>query len=383
MMMTTMGDNNKHSPTFKLVVLMILAATVLLSCAVVEASSSNGIPFLSMIHEENRVSEAEKDNGGIFELTFANNLFNNKNRLNTLMLRRELTNSRESVEPYTQFIIKLKDNVTSRKRMNSQVQQLISGAVPLGSSQIMSVVARTSEIIDHVGEQDHHTIEWIGEYETRFKSSLHFAKMQELARKEENPVNSDLMDFVISTIPSIDAVSKGSELNELEQVAKKLNSQIGSLFDVTQFSPIQVVDREKMQISFSPLIAKQISDIILENPHVHFVDRKPIYSLFNKEGSISMQSVSPTQPQSTPFYDMGIYGNDQVVAVSDTGIDWDHCFYSDANITKIATNTVYANHRKIVEYRTVTVSNGNSGLVTSDGQDGIDGHGTHVSYFIV
>jgi hypothetical protein len=37
------------------------------------------------------------------------------------------------------------------------------------------------------------------------------------------------------------------------------------------------------------------------------------------------------KPGDTPFFDVGLSGEGQIVAVSDTGIDEDNCYFWDAN----------------------------------------------------
>ncbi|KAF0980138.1 hypothetical protein FDP41_013787 [Naegleria fowleri] len=75
---------------------------------------------------------------------------------------------------------------------------------------------------------------------------------------------------------------------------------------------------------------------------------------------------------------MGILGNGQIVGLSDSGIDWDNCLFRDANNPIVKTNSVNMNHRKIVGYDTVSAYS-ESGFISSDGQDEVDGHGTHVA----
>jgi len=80
---------------------------------------------------------------------------------------------------------------------------------------------------------------------------------------------------------------------------------------------------------------------------------------------------------SRPFYDSGITGQGQVVAVSDTGLDKDNCYFRDSSGEVATTNYVsYSrsgpqytdlNKRKVVQYNAFI-----------DSTDDEDGHGTHV-----
>eukprot|EP00906_Rhabdomonas_costata_P037081 RCo052100 len=71
-----------------------------------------------------------------------------------------------------------------------------------------------------------------------------------------------------------------------------------------------------------------------------------------------------------PFSEMGLDGSEEVVGVSDTGMDYDHCFFYDPNRAVPLKHTDMG-HRKIVRY---DMLGGDSGAVA----DVAEGHGTHV-----
>ena len=61
-----------------------------------------------------------------------------------------------------------------------------------------------------------------------------------------------------------------------------------------------------------------------------------------------MQGFGPSPSvgmSATPFYDMGILGNGQIVGLADSGIDWDNCLFRDANNPIVKTNSINMNHR--------------------------------------
>lgn len=67
-----------------------------------------------------------------------------------------------------------------------------------------------------------------------------------------------------------------------------------------------------------------------------------------------------------PLHQMGLTGNGQIVAVSDSGLDTHHCFFYDPKVPA-PFRTLNANHRKIMLYDPV-----------ADDLDAERGHGTHV-----
>lgn len=70
-----------------------------------------------------------------------------------------------------------------------------------------------------------------------------------------------------------------------------------------------------------------------------------------------------------PARDHNITGAGQIIGVSDTGIDMQHCYFRDDNVPT-PYNNIDHNHRKVVQY-VVTAS--------SDEYDDSEGHGTHVA----
>ncbi|KAG2373426.1 hypothetical protein C9374_012165 [Naegleria lovaniensis] len=255
------------------------------------------------------------------------------------------------------------------------------------ANNVVSVVAKASEL-DQANRENPSLFEWIGEYETKFKSTLNFQFLEEKSREQLNKASahserlmaestSSMLDIVISLIPSLEAIQAGKEHEELQQVVSSLNSILESKFRKDQeFTSIILHHANECEMSFSPLKAAQIGEILLSHPHVHFIERKLEMTLHNRYASALMQQASSTSASSTasstPFYDMGIYGNNQVVAVSDSGLDHDNCFFYDSKTTPTV-NVLDMNRRKVVYYSS---KNG-------DNMDGIDGHGTHVCGAIV
>ena len=68
-----------------------------------------------------------------------------------------------------------------------------------------------------------------------------------------------------------------------------------------------------------------------------------------------------------PFWDAGITGEGQIVQVSDTGLDTNHCHFRDATPGEKFDGTVQLSRRKVVQY-----------VSHVDSTDYTNGHGTHV-----
>jgi len=99
-------------------------------------------------------------------------------------------------------------------------------------------------------------------------------------------------------------------------------------------------------------------------PEVCAVEVTPINEPLNERAQWIVQSYKPDE---RPFFDAGITGEGQVVAVSDTGVDVNNCYFRDegGDVPNVVPNE---NNRKIVQY-----------WPHADDVDLRFGHGTHVA----
>ena len=70
----------------------------------------------------------------------------------------------------------------------------------------------------------------------------------------------------------------------------------------------------------------------------------------------------------------GLSGNNQIIGISDTGLDVFSNYFYDPNVT-VTFNALIVGHRKLVTYTTTVGS-----TVYGDNTDITDGHGTHGTY---
>ena len=120
---------------------------------------------------------------------------------------------------------------------------------------------------------------------------------------------------------------------------------------------------------------KKVTDWLVRQPLVHWVQERREITLRNKHGSKAVQSWNASTHE---IWDRGIDGSGQIVGVADTGIDYDNCFFRDSTMPTPAMCTgsnppatfINHNHRKIVTYRSFS---------GSDDLDYYGGHGTHVA----
>jgi len=80
----------------------------------------------------------------------------------------------------------------------------------------------------------------------------------------------------------------------------------------------------------------------------------PVAGQSNETGYVSLQSGTPNG--GTPVHDHGLFGQGQIIAVLDTGLDWDGCWFAEANGNAPPVNLTIdgrafdATRRKVIAY---------------------------------
>ncbi len=132
-----------------------------------------------------------------------------------------------------------------------------------------------------------------------------------------------------------------------------------------------------------PVISR-LSDL----PEVEAIEAARRLSYHNQDAVWVHQSFVGPSPQETPIFDAGIFGCGQVIAVSDSGQDFDACYFRDAVLgdppisscvsPPCAAATPDPNQRKdIIYYNWSGTALGDDDLCP--GLFGASGHGTHTS----
>jgi subtilisin family serine protease len=109
-----------------------------------------------------------------------------------------------------------------------------------------------------------------------------------------------------------------------------------------------------------------VVDLVMQ-PEICYVGAYQQITTLNKLATGIVQSGSST---STPFYDVGLDGLGQVVALSDTGIDTDNCYFWDSRkeIRKDKSGMFDLGIRKVVQY-----------VALGDDKENGKGHGSHIA----
>ncbi len=140
--------------------------------------------------------------------------------------------------------------------------------------------------------------------------------------------------------------------DQLAETAKRIRTLGGDILETNDdgFQKILVVR--------SPL---DFVESIAWIPDVWWIEEKPEFFLMNNDTKWVVQT---NVSGSTPIWDKGIHGENQLAVVMDSGLDYNSCWFRDTGAAPPG-----AGHRKVIGY----------GLYGGAAYDGCDiGHGTHV-----
>ncbi|EFC49354.1 predicted protein [Naegleria gruberi] len=315
--------------------------------------SEEFISFKAMMNSNNRI-EGEGNN---YILNSENNILHGN-------LKRRI----KQEEQIAEYIIKIKSE-RERNHPLTRVGNFLNHGV-------FKVVGKLSQLLAFKDD-----LEFIGNYEERFKSILDFAEIEHISIQYLNSSKRSLttpryLRASISLTHSLDSLTTEQQNESAQQIANNLNELLGSqLIKGRDFFPIEVISDSHFEIQFSPLVSARVGQTLKSHPNVHYVEKVHQLGFFNKNGVSISQSVNANSvARASPFYDLGIYGEGQIIGLSDTGIDHDHCFFRDSSNV----NVFDENHRKIVSYNTITFQFNNQ-KITTDFKDDVSGHGTHVA----
>jgi hypothetical protein len=139
----------------------------------------------------------------------------------------------------------------------------------------------------------------------------------------------------------------------------------------------------RLRLVLPPAQAVAAAEDLARIPEVFWVEIEGRRSFLN-DTTIWVGQSGASGPQTTPIFDQGIFGQGQVAAVLDTGIDPDMCYFHDP-VNGLPTNLnpcdggtlVNPGHRKLHAVNFLWANECNGGIASNewDTQD----HGTHVA----
>ncbi len=139
----------------------------------------------------------------------------------------------------------------------------------------------------------------------------------------------------------------------------------------------------RLRLLMTPAEIEQHRETLAQRSDVFWIDVEARRVLLN-DTTIWVGQSGLVGGQSTPIFDQGLHGQGQIVAVLDTGIDPDSCFFRDASGSLPPENPcdggvlVDASARKIIAADFLAAVDCDGGTIASNEWDN-QGHGTHVA----
>ena len=208
---------------------------------------------------------------------------------------------------------------------------------------------------------------WSGPYHPAYKISPAIAAV-ESGKPEQEAVRGAARPVLLEVFPDADVQGVVQKLRDLgiQRIA-------GARHD-NHFSKIRLL-----------LTASEIAAVrndLARLPEVFWIDLEGRRTLLN-DTTIWVGQSGLSGGMTTPIFSQGIFGEGQVVAIIDTGIDADACYFRDTTLGLPTTNVcnggtaVNSSHRKILAVDFLASSECNGGISNSEWDT--QNHGTHVA----
>lgn len=154
-----------------------------------------------------------------------------------------------------------------------------------------------------------HDVRWIGLYDARYKLNRQLNNAMERHMGDDAPT---LIVIMSHSGMCDDLKSKMPELRCAEVTRTKA---------LVQFPETSLISDDYF---------KSMLNAITKRSDVLYIEPRQTFKANNYYARSLVQSGRPVDnDEITPFYDMGIDGRGQIIAIADTGVDINHCFFFD------------------------------------------------------
>jgi subtilisin family serine protease len=202
-------------------------------------------------------------------------------------------------------------------------------------------------------------IQWIGYMEGGYKTNLKFPKKH---KRMITPEDKIIIDLVVTLVAPRAPQVIQSVTNSLHKYKMK---------NVVTFEEYNGGSRIGIKVDSS--VVHRVIDILKVLEEVHWIERTLPSIPLNHATNIIIQSngtIPSNEQDQKPIWKHGITGSGEIVAVADTGLDWNsNCFFFDPD-HEPKLNRISEQHRKIYGYYFEPGE--------GDFEDDVYGHGTHV-----
>jgi len=270
------------------------------------------------------------------------------------------------------FIVQFKDMQSDSMNLLKEFLEMSDDGSRLHSSKIINYVPNDSFLVYMSVKQSKILltktwVQWVGEYDIHHKVYIDF-----------NNKDPSLVGAPVYVLTATSEINRSSIDSLIESWTKSLNNKILSY---TKYISVQLTyaSNTKLKalvqcrsgsacdISEILFIEKVVYSWISEQPESYFLERAERVKMANKFAPKTMFSNFDGNQVQNDLRDIPLRGKDQIIGIADTGLDKDHCFFSDPS-QPFPFNTINNNHRKVVTY-----------ITYKDDADDVSGHGTHVA----
>jgi len=205
---------------------------------------------------------------------------------------------------------------------------------------------------------------WTGPYHPFYKISRHVAAVAPGKDKAAGGFQSVMVDV----FPDADLTKVVEQIRDLG-VQGVAGAKPGSFFS-------------RVRLLLSPAEIARFRDDLAQIPEVFWIDLEPRRELLN-DTTIWVGQSGLSAGMTTPVFTNGIFGEGQTVAIIDTGIDADMCFFRDTTKGLPPTNlcnggtVVDTTQRKVIAVDFLTASECSGGIASTEWDT--QNHGTHVA----
>jgi hypothetical protein len=173
------------------------------------------------------------------------------------------------------------------------------------------------------------------------------------------------IDILISRLP--DDVTNDFKVFA-NNITTKLDHRLGIRLRNVELHP----KRMKIRLTLDhPRMCGNAIQFLTGLSRVRWVEPVPT---FKSQNNIATWTLQSSEPQQRPIWARNISGTGILLAIGDTGLDYDSCFFRDPNQNVAYFPRTNPNHRKVFSYVECVDDDGNH-----EHQDGNGAHGTHVS----
>lgn len=166
------------------------------------------------------------------------------------------------------------------------------------------------------------------------------------------------------------------DLPSVEKTVQRWEHDITNLLETQDtLTMLKIIDKDLVRLCISSEPNVTVSYMSLQNLvfyltndiETHFIEEYELPTIHNMIAGTLTRERSSRDPMT--IYEKGLKGENQIIGVADSGLDYDHCFFSDNPVHDYSRTEKNPDARKILRYHK---------LPGADYLDAKNGHGTHV-----